>query len=63
MKQHPIQYLMDRPEPSELFLEARQLAGVHLQEQFQQFDTNPLPTLEQGFTWIKAELTIQPLTI
>jgi hypothetical protein len=57
MNQHPIQYLMDRPEPSELFLEARQMAGGQLQEQFRQFNNSPLPTRYKGFTWIKAELT------
>jgi len=57
MNQHPIQYLMDRPEPSELFLEARQMAGGQLQEQFRQFNDSPLPTRYKGFTWIKAELT------
>jgi len=57
MNQHPIQYLMDRPEPSELFLEARQIAGGQLQEQFRQFNNSPLPTHYKGFTWIKAELT------
>lgn len=57
MNQHPIQYLMDRPEPSELFLEARQMAGGQLQELFSQFDNSPIPTRHNGFTWIKAELT------
>lgn len=57
MNPHPIQYLMDRPEPSELFLEARQMAGGQLQEQFRQFNNSPLPTRYKGFTWIKAELT------
>jgi hypothetical protein len=54
MNQHPLQYLMDRPEPSELFLEARQMAGGQLQEQFRQFANSPH---QKGFTWIKAELT------
>jgi len=44
-----IQHLMDRPEPSDLFLEARQIASVHLQTQFEQH--------QNRFTWIKAELT------
>jgi hypothetical protein len=57
MNQHSLQYLMDRPEPSELFLEARQIAGVHLQEQFRQFDNGPFNARHRGFTWIKAELT------
>ena len=57
MNQHPIQYLMDRPEPSELFLEARQMSGGQLQEQFRQFNNGPLPTRYKRFTWIKAELT------
>jgi hypothetical protein len=54
MNQHPLQYLMDRPEPSELFLEARQMAGGQLQEQFRQLANSPH---HKGFTWIKAELT------
>jgi hypothetical protein len=57
MNQHPIQYLMDRPEPSKLFLEARQLAGVRLQEQFHQFNNSLLNNRRPGFSWIKAELT------
>ncbi len=44
-----IQHLMDRPEPSDLFLEARQMAGVQLQAQFE--------LNHNRFTWIKAELT------
>lgn len=54
MNKHPLQHLMDRPEPSDLFLEARQVAGVHLQEQFQRYHSVPR---RDGFTWIKAELT------
>jgi len=29
-----IQYLIDRPEPINIFLQARQIAGFQLQEQF-----------------------------
>ena len=33
-----IQYLIDRPDPSEIFLKARQIAGIQLQEQFELFN-------------------------
>lgn len=55
--QDSIQYLMDRPEPSDLFLEARQLAGMQLQEQFNRFNQFAPPSPLPAFHWVKAELT------
>jgi hypothetical protein len=52
-----IQYLMDRPDPSDLFLEARQLAGMQLQEQFNRFNQFAPPSPLPAFHWVKAELT------
>ena len=52
-----IQYLIDRPEPSELFLAARQIAGMQLQEQFGRFNLSAPPSHLPAFRWIKAELT------
>ena len=52
-----IQYLIDRPEPSEIFLRARNMAGVQLQEQFSSNNQNSVNSSYEGFKWIKAELT------
>jgi len=52
-----IQYLIDRPEPSEIFLKARQIAGTQLQEQFNVNNTKVANSSYDGFKWIKAELT------
>lgn len=52
-----IQYLIDKPEPSEIFLKARQMAGVHLQEQFTLFNLGNVNSSYDGFKWIKTELT------
>jgi len=51
-------YLIDRPEePSELFLAARQMAGMQLQEQFTRFNFSAPPAHLPAFRWIKAEMT------
>jgi len=52
-----IQYLIDRPEPSEIFLKARNIAGVQLQEQFSVFNKENVKSSYDGFKWIKTELT------
>lgn len=52
-----IQYLIDRPEPSEIFLRARHMAGVQLQEQFSVNNDKIVNSSYDGFKWIKAELT------
>ena len=52
-----IQYLIDRPEPSEIFLKARNLAGAQIQEQFNSLNNNEVNSSYDGFKWIKAELT------
>lgn len=53
-----IQYLIDRPEPSEIFLQARQIAGFQLQEQFKIYNKGKkIYSCNDGFKWIKAELT------
>jgi len=53
-----IQYLIDRPEPSEIFLQARQIAGFQLQEQFKFYNKEKeIYSSNDGFKWIKAELT------
>jgi hypothetical protein len=53
-----IQYLIDRPEPSEIFLQARQIAGFQLQEQFTFYNKGKeIYSSNHGFKWIKAELT------
>lgn len=52
-----MQYLMDRQEPSNLFLEARQIAGVQLQEQFSLVNQLAQVAPQDAFRWIKAELT------
>ena len=53
-----IQYLIDRPEPSEIFLQARQIAGFQLQEQFKIYNNGKkIYSSNDGFKWIKAELT------
>jgi hypothetical protein len=52
-----IQYLIDRPQPSEIFLSARQLAGVQLQDQFNVNKNKNVNSSYDGFKWIKAEMT------
>jgi hypothetical protein len=52
-----IQYLIDRPEPSEIFLKARHMAGMQLQEQFTLFNKINVKSSYDGFKWIKAELS------
>lgn len=53
-----IQYLIDRPEPSEIFLRARHLAGVQLQEQFRANNNDKtVNSSYDGFKWVKTELT------
>ena len=52
-----IQYLIDRPEPSKIFLRARHMAGVQLQEQFAFYNQKNVNSNYNGFKWIKAELT------
>lgn len=51
------QYPIERPEPSELFLRARNYAGRYLQEQFRQYNTKVVQSSRDGFKWLKAELT------
>jgi hypothetical protein len=52
-----IQYLIDNPEPSRIFLKARQLTGIHLQEQFKKLNPKVVNSSYDGFKWIKTELT------
>lgn len=52
-----IQYLIDRPEPSEIFLKARSIAGRQLQSQFNILNKEIVNSSYDGFKWIKAELT------
>jgi hypothetical protein len=53
-----IHYLLDRPEPSNIFLEARQIAGFQLQEQFKIYNKEQeISSSNQGFKWVKTELT------
>lgn len=52
-----IQYLIDRPEPTEIFLKARQIAGIQLQEQFEIFNKGKVNSSYDGFKWVKTELT------
>lgn len=52
-----IQYLIDRPEPSEIFLRARHIAGSQLQDQFNANNKKSVNSSYDGFKWIKAELT------
>jgi hypothetical protein len=52
-----IQYLIDRPEPSEIFIKARQIAGIQLQEQFELFNKGEVNSSYDGFKWVKTELT------
>lgn len=52
-----IQYLIDRLEPSEIFLRARHMAGVQLQGQFNANNQKIVNSSYDGFKWIKAELT------
>jgi hypothetical protein len=52
-----IQYLIDRPEPSEIFLRARHIAGSQLQHQFNINNKKNVNSSYDGFKWIKAELT------
>ncbi len=52
-----IQYLIDRPEPTEIFLKARQIAGIQLQEQFKIFNNGKVDSSFDGFKWVKTELT------
>ena len=58
-----LQYEIDRPEPSELFLRARNIAGSQIQEQFNRFNTKVINSSNEGFKWIKEVLTYLPLTI
>lgn len=48
-------YLIDRPEPSELFLKARNVAGFCLQQEFNKHKGHISESLD--YKWIKAELT------
>lgn len=52
-----IQYLIDSPEPSKIFLRARQNAGSQLQNQFNSNNQKSVNSSYEGFKWIKAELT------
>lgn len=52
-----IQYLIDKPEPSEIFLRARHTAGLQLQDQFNANNQKSVNSSFEGFKWIKAELT------
>lgn len=52
-----IQYIIDRPEPSEIFLRARHIAGSQLQDQFNANNQKSVNSSNDGFKWIKAELT------
>lgn len=51
------QYPIERPEPSELFLRARNYAGRYLQDQFRKYNTKVVRSSHDGFKWLKAELT------
>jgi hypothetical protein len=51
-----IQYLIDSPEPSEIFLKARHMAGGRLQDQFNA-NNKSVNSSYDGFKWIKAEIT------
>jgi len=52
-----IQYLIDRPEPTQIFLNARQITGIQLQEQFKIFNKGKVDSSYDGFKWVKTELT------
>lgn len=52
-----IQYLIDSPEPTEIFLKARQIAGIQLQDQFKIFNNGKVDSSYDGFKWVKTELT------
>jgi hypothetical protein len=52
-----IQYLIDSPEPSEIFLRARHIAGSQLQDHFNANNQNIVNSSYDGFKWIKTELT------
>lgn len=52
-----IQYLIDRPEPSEIFLRARHIAGSQLQEEFNANNQKSINSSYDDFIWIKTELT------
>ncbi|UAM98745.1 hypothetical protein K8354_02665 [Polaribacter litorisediminis] len=52
-----IQYLIDRPEPTEIFLKAIQKTGFQLQEQFKAFNKEQVDSSFDGFKWVKSELT------
>lgn len=52
-----VQYLIDRPEPSEIFLKARHIAGSQLQDQFNANNQKNVDSSHEGFKWIKTELT------
>ena len=56
-KLEDIQYLIDRPEPGEIFLRARHVAGAQLQNQFLVNNRKNVNSSYDGFKWIKAELT------
>jgi hypothetical protein len=51
------QYLIDRPEPSEILKQAANIAGNQLQEQFSGFNKGEVNSSYDGFKWIKTELT------
>lgn len=52
-----IHYFVDSPEPSEIYLKARSIAGTQLQEQFAFFNNKNVNSSYDGFKWIKAELS------
>ena len=54
-KNPAMSHLIDRPNPSPVFLEARHIAGAALQAQFEQEEGNVEPQVD--YRWIKAELT------
>jgi hypothetical protein len=50
-------YLIDRKEPSKLFLQARNIAGSIIESQFKKFNSGLVNSSQDGFKWIKTELT------
>ena len=52
-----IQYLIDRPKPSKIYLDARRIAFYQLQKQFAINNMIGAKSSYESFKWIKAELT------
>jgi hypothetical protein len=52
------QYLFNRPEPSKIFLQARKIALIQLQNQFNVINVEKeIHSSNQGFKWVKTDLT------